>query len=201
MTMMKLVDLSVQEFVTQLANPNGGPGGGSAAALLGLSGMALLQMALGRLEDSVCQQKLAAFIKELMQLIDEDQRAYAAMAHLLSHGKEDKLPNIELEQAVLHAIEVPHSVSKACVTGLNMVEQAICKVPSEMLSELLVAAEALQAGVASSAMNMRVNLVFLQDSVAIEHYEQLIAQYREQGKKLLKHIDQSIVQQQRKGHE
>jgi formiminotetrahydrofolate cyclodeaminase len=198
---MKLVDLSVQEFMAQLANSHGGPGGGSAAALLGLSGMALFQMALGRLENFLFQQELAVFIKELTQLIDEDQRAYIAMAHLLSNSKEGNLSNIELEQAVLHAIEVPHSVSKACVAGLKMVEQAICRVPSEMLSELLVAAEALKAGAASSAMNMCVNLVFLQDSVAIEHYEQLIAQYREQGKKLLNHIEQSIMQQQQRVHE
>lgn len=199
--MMKLVDLSVQEFMTQLANPAGGPAGGSAAALLGLSGMALLQMALGRSGCLGYQEKLVAFIKELTQLIDEDQRAYAAMADLLSHGKERKIPNSELEQAVLRAIEVPHSVSKACMAGLKRVEQAVRKVPSEMLSELLVAAEALQAGAASSAMNMRVNLVFLQDPVTAGNYEQLIAQYCEQGKKLLNHIDQSIVQQQQQGHE
>lgn len=198
---MKLVDLSVQEFMAQLANPHGGPGGGSAAALLGLSGMALLQMALGRLEDFLFQQDLAAFIKELTQLIDEDQRAYYAMACLLSNGKKGNLSDLELEQAVLHAIEVPYSVSKACVAGLKMVEQAICRVPSEMLSELLVAAEALKAGVVSSAMNMRVNLVFLQDSPAIEHYEQLIAQYCEQGQMLLNHIEKSIVHQQQRVHE
>lgn len=198
--MMKLVDLSVHEFMTQLANSAGGPAGGSAAALLGLSGMALLQMALGRSGCLGYQEKLAVFIKELTQLIDEDQQAYAAMADLLSHGKR-KIPNSELEQAVLRAIEVPHSVSKDCMAGLKMVEQAIRKVPSEMLSELLVAAEALQAGAASSAMNMRVNLVFLQDAVTAENYEQLIAQYREQGKKLLNHIDQSITQQQQKVHE
>ncbi len=187
---MKLVDLSVRDFAVQLANPGGGPGGGSAAALLGLTGMALLQMASGRSPQIFCQQELELFVKELLEWMDEDQQAFAALAAAIAEEKGGLSCISRREQAVVYAIEVPCSVARVCLAGLTIAADAVTVVDTDMLSELTVAAEALQAAVAGSLMNMNVNLALLQNPLTAADYRHRMELYREQGKKRLSHIYQ-----------
>lgn len=192
---MKLIDLTVRNFITQLANPTEGPGGGSASALIGLSGIALLQMVSGREASPVCQPELAALARQLTKLIDEDQQAFAAVIALQPQENE---PNwspdaAKFEQAVVYAIEVPLAIVKVCIAGLTITEQALTTVDRSMLSELIVAAEALQAGVASSVINMKVNLSLLQSAGTVATYTCFIEQYRKQGKQALSTIYQQAA--------
>lgn len=188
---MKLIDLTVREFITKLANPVAGPGGGSASAFLGLSGIALLQMVSGRAHSPFSELELENLVIELIKLIDEDQQAFAAVVVLQTQCNENNRSSAaKLEQAVVYAIEVPFSIAKACIAGLLIAKQAIVTIDSNMLSELIVATEALQAGAASSMINMKVNLSLLQSAETAAYYAALIEQYRKQGKLVLSTIYQ-----------
>lgn len=189
-----MIDLTIGEFITRLASSNDGPGGGSAAALMGLSGIALLQMVSGRVESPCNQQQLTAFAEQLIKLIDEDQQAFAAVVALQPQPHETPAsPDANFEQAVVYAIEVPLAVVKVCMAGLLIVLQVMTTIDSIMISELVVAAEALQAGAASSIINMKVNLSLLQSAKTVACYAPLIEQYHRQGKQLLSTIYQQAA--------
>ena len=183
---MNLIDLTVQKFIAKLASPTEGPGGGSASAFIGLSGIALLQMAAGRACSSFNQQELAAIAKQLTELIDEDQRAFAVVVALQPQSnKQHQSFDAQLEQAVTYAIEIPLTIVKDCIAGIVIAQQAITIIDSSMRSELLVAVEALRAGAASSLINMTVNLSLLQSVETAASYVHLIEQYRKQLEQLL----------------
>ncbi len=190
---MKLIDLTVREFITKLADPVAGPGGGSAAALLGLSGIALLQMVTGRARSPFSQPELAALARQITELIDEDQRAFAAVLALQSPDENNQTADPDFERAVVYAIEVPLAIVKVCIAGLTIAQQAAATIDSMMMSELIVAAEALQAGAASSIINMKVNLRLLQSAETAVSYACLLPQYRQQGTQLLATIYQQAA--------
>ena len=189
-----MIDLTVREFITKLASPSDGPGGGSASALMALSGIALLQMVSGRVQSPFSQQELASFAEQLIKLIDEDQLAFAAVVALRPQPNETgDSPDANFEQAVVYAIEVPFAVVKVCMAGLLIALQAITTIDSILISEVVVAAEALQAGGASSIMNMKVNISLLQSPETVVCYAPLIEKYREQGQQLLSTIYQQAA--------
>jgi formiminotetrahydrofolate cyclodeaminase len=153
-----------------------------------------LQMVSGRADTPFSQGELAAHAGKLTELIDEDQRAFAVVIALQSaDNAKNRTTDPNFEQAVVYAIEVPLAIVKVCLAGLIIVQQAILTINSMMISEMIVAAEALQAGVASSLINMEVNLSLLQSAETAAAYACLIVQYRQQGKQLLATIYQQAA--------
>ncbi|MBE3040910.1 MAG: cyclodeaminase/cyclohydrolase family protein, partial [Chloroflexi bacterium] len=87
---MNLTDMTVKEFLSELASDSPAPGGGSAAALAGASGAALCAMAarltLGREKHRDAWKEMEGLRDEasglgerLCALVDEDAGAYAAV--------------------------------------------------------------------------------------------------------------------------
>lgn len=117
-----LKDLSIHEFFMKTAQKEA-PGGGSNAALMGLSGISLLQMAA---EVSLEAAKWDGLKMELQRLhdsleafIDADAKALEqALPALAAVGPDGNRE--EWNEILLKAVDVPFQIVQACMDGLEV---------------------------------------------------------------------------------
>lgn len=116
-----LKDLSIHEFFVKTAQKET-PGGGSNAALMGLSGVSLIQMAaevsLGAQQWNDVKKELQRLHETLEAFIDADaevlEQALPALAAVGPDGNGE-----EWNEILLKAVEVPFQVIQSCIEGLE----------------------------------------------------------------------------------
>ncbi len=172
----RLVDLSTRELVARLATSDPVPGGGSAAALAGAMGAALVSMVveltIGRPaaeghEDELTEIKLAAshLQSDLLSLADADAAAYASVvaARRLPRDtdRDRESRRVQVDAALREAIRAPLATARAAETVLSLVERLAPIGSRNAISDVGVAA--LMAGTAlrGAAMNVEINLPYL----------------------------------------
>ena len=131
-------ELSVGAFIGQLASDAPAPGGGSASALAGAMGAALVQMVValtsGRpdaadVEDDLRELGLAAagFQSELLQLVEIDGAAYASVvaARRLPRGtdRERELRRVQIDAALREATRALLTIADRADAVLNLAQR------------------------------------------------------------------------------
>ncbi|MFC6345930.1 cyclodeaminase/cyclohydrolase family protein [Vagococcus carniphilus] len=190
---MKLVDLTVKDFVEVLGSDAPAPGGGSAAALSAAMGISLTKMVC---ELTIGKKKYAEYedeiklvfdeTKELQQhllhAIDADTEAFNVVSAVFSMPKEteeDKAARRKAMQSALEgAAESPFNMMKLMVNALEVTKKAIGKSNTNAASDLGVAALNLKAGLQGAWLNVLINLSGIKN-------EEFVAQHRSEGEKLL----------------
>lgn len=168
-----LDDLTVRELVKQLASGDPTPGGGSAAALGGALGAALVAM-VGRLTDgrttsdadaALVTETLtsaASWQSELLNLATLDANAYAAVVSARrlprSTDAERESRTVQLAQANRLAIDVPMRTARAGMAVLELAEGFVEVGNANAISDLGVAAHLARACVEGGTLNVRINL-------------------------------------------
>jgi formiminotetrahydrofolate cyclodeaminase len=168
-----LDDLTVRELVRQLASGDPTPGGGSAAALGGALGAALVAM-VGRLTDGRTTSETEATLvtetltsatswqSELLNLATLDANAYAAVvtARRLprSSDAERESRTVQLAQANRLATDVPLRTARAGMAVLDLAEGLVEIGNPNAISDVGVAAHLALACVEGGALNVRINL-------------------------------------------
>jgi methenyltetrahydrofolate cyclohydrolase len=177
---------TVRDYLDALASDAPAPGGGSAAALVGAMGAALVSMVanftVGRpryraVEDEV-RRALAAAEEaraRLMALMTEDEQAYSA------YGAAAKLPRETEEQqaarrealqgALRSAAAPPLAMAGACRQVLDLAMVVAESGNPRLASDAGVAALLAEAALRASAINVRVNLVALKDEAFVARTE------------------------------
>jgi formiminotetrahydrofolate cyclodeaminase len=174
----RLADQTLSEFEDGLASAEPVPGGGSASAIAGSMAASLLSM-VARL--SVDRPKYEAYQAthqralevgesartRLLQLADEDARAYAAFAAAR------KMPRETAEQqqardeasrlAAREAAEVPLAVVRECARVALVVEPMAGRSNLNAASDLEVAARLSAAAARGAAANVIINLPMVGD--------------------------------------
>lgn len=153
-----LQSLSVRQFADQLANKDTQPGGGSAAALMGLTGVSLLHMVLAYCEDQDQHKSLIQNLQgqlnllhaDLLEYIDLDPKAYqeflAVMAMPVSTLAEQEQKTQCHIEALGKAIDVPLKVANTCTLALGLANQVLSlSLNSDSYCEFVMAAQALKA--------------------------------------------------------
>jgi formiminotetrahydrofolate cyclodeaminase len=173
-----LADLSVDEFLRRLASGDPTPGGGSASALAGALGAALVSMVChlttGRERyaayeaDARQMQAAADALRERLQRgIDEDAAAYdqviAAYRLPRASDEEKSVRSAAIQNATIHAALVPLALVEASASVIDLAEQALGKTNPNAASDLAVAALLGIAAVDGAAANVEVNLSSLTD--------------------------------------
>ncbi|MBC7294121.1 MAG: cyclodeaminase/cyclohydrolase family protein, partial [Thermoleophilia bacterium] len=154
------------------------PGGGSAAALVGALGAALVGMVasltLGKekyaaVQEAVRQLKdeAAQLRRNLQELVTEDARAYAEVAAAMKLPQDtdenrEKRSRV-LQAALRRAAEVPLKVAEAAgeVARLSLTAAEIGNVHA--VSDAGVAAVLAEAAAQSAALNVKINLAWIKD--------------------------------------
>lgn len=192
--MVKLVDLSVTEFVEVLGSNAPAPGGGSAAAVTASMGIALTKMVT---ELTVGKKKFAEFEEEVKEIrenatrlqqellvaVDKDTEAFnqvSAVFDLPKDTDEEKAVRREAMQAALKvATQSPFDVMVLVKQALEITKQAVGKTNLNAASDLGVAALNLKAGLQGAWLNVLINISGIKD-------EEFVAQYRKEGESILR---------------
>ncbi len=170
--------LSVHTFLERLASGDPTPGGGSASALGGALGAALVSMVcnltLGREKFAAFEDEVATIRSEAVALrerlergIDEDAAAYdgvMAAYRLPRTSDSDKAARTAaIQEATYEAALVPLALAEASARVIDLAAQAVGKTNANAASDLAVAALLAAAAVEGAAANVEINLSTLKD--------------------------------------
>ena len=170
---MKLVDLSVKDFINSVASKEPTPGGGSVAALMCANGAALTAM-VARLtigkkayaEHELLMQEIITKAEELkeklIEFIDKDADAYNDVAKVLSMPKGDER-TIAMQEALKKAASIPLEVMETGLLVMQTAALAIGKSNTNAYSDLNIASINIYYGLMSAYYNIEINIKSIKD--------------------------------------
>jgi len=172
------VEWTLKAYLDRLASDSPEPGGGSVAALVGALGAALVSMVahltLGKpkyadVEDDMTEleERAAKLRAELQELVTLDAHAYAAVATAMKLPQDDETQKAErnkvLQEALGGAAAVPLKIALASVEIAKLAVPAAEKGNLYAVSDAGVAALLADAAAQSSALNVKINLAWIED--------------------------------------
>jgi formiminotetrahydrofolate cyclodeaminase len=175
---MTIRDGSVQALLDELAGSSATPGGGSAAALAGAMGAALLNMVcnltiskkqFAAVEDELrgVLEEAEALRRQLTSLADADTRAFDRVmaAYRLPKETEEERATRQaaIQRALQAATQVPLETAAACATVVKLTARVIAKVNPNALSDAGTAALLAEAGLRGAQLNVGINLTSIRD--------------------------------------
>lgn len=178
----RLSELTVRDLLARLATDDPVPGGGSASALAGAMGAALVGMVValtaGRPaaadhEDELTELgvRSATLTSELLRLAELDAAAYAAVvaARRLPRGTELERDarQTQVDAATREATLAPLEVARRADEVLGLAERLAPIGGRHAVSDVGVAGLLGAAALRGAAMNVRINLPFLRDDDAL----------------------------------
>lgn len=183
---MKLVDMKITEFLDVLKSDAPAPGGGSASALSGAQGCALLMMVadltLGKEKyrdfEEIClraKKKGQSLYEELRASVDRDTEAFnlisAAFKLPKDTDEEKAVRRAAIADGTLTATEVPFNTMKLGFEALKLVESLIGKSNPNCSSDLGVGALHLKACIEGSWLNVKINLPGVKNEEKAAYFE------------------------------
>jgi formiminotetrahydrofolate cyclodeaminase len=160
---MKLFrNYSLSEYTRVLSLKVPAPGGGSAAALIGAVGAALLSMAanysLGKGSSMQAEKRIKDILKQterlrkrFLELVDLDTQAYLRVVQSRQASPQKK------KAAVKTARQVPQEVCRLCYKAVQLCPDLVRHGNKYLLSDVEVALQALQAAFNSAKINVEIN--------------------------------------------
>ena len=181
--MTQIKDTAIEPFLDQLASSAATPGGGSAAAIIGAMGAALVSMVCnltigkrkyadveGELKDVLA--KTEALRKKLTAMIQDDVKAFDAVMGAYGMPKEtdaDKAARDKAIQAALKlATDVPLACARAAREVIDLAAIASDKGNLNVVSDAGVGVLAGYAALRSAALNVFTNARMITDKTFAE---------------------------------
>ena len=183
---MKLVDMTVKDYLDLLTSDAPAPGGGSVSALSAAQGVGLVAMVadltIGREKYAEYEEVCKAAKEEALKLysafvegIDKDTEAFnkvSAAYKLPKDTDEEKAArSAAIREANVGATEVPFETVKLCLEGLKITETMVGKSNPNAASDLGVAALNLLAGIRGAWLNVKINLPGIKDEALKAEFE------------------------------
>lgn len=175
----RLSELTVRELLERLATDDPVPGGGSASALAGAMGAALVQMVValssGRPaaadhEEELTEIRVGATTRqsELLRLAEVDAAAYAAVVAARRLPRETEIERLartrQIEAATREATAVPLETARRSEAVLALAERLAPIGSRHAVSDVGVAAMLAAAGLRGAGLNVSINLPYLGES-------------------------------------
>jgi methenyltetrahydrofolate cyclohydrolase len=187
-----MTENSLDQFLHDLASGNPTPGGGSAAAIMGAMGAALVSMvcnvSFGKKGCEAAEPELRNMLvrseelrRHLAAMVAEDIAAFDSLMaayKLAKSSDEEKARRAETIQACLErATEVPLECARACSQVVAMARRAADLGYKHVISDVGAGVAAADAALRSAALNVFINAPSLKDrrfaTSAIEEVERL----------------------------
>jgi len=205
---LKLVNLTLRNFVDETASESPAPGGGSVAAYLGALGVSLATMVANlsaakkgweadwkKFSDyaEVGQQLKDALLK----LVDEDTRAFNEIMNAFqlpkTNADEIKVRKEAIEKATINAIETPLKVMQLSYDSMTLIQKMAESGNPNSVSDAGVGALCARSAVYGAYLNVRINAKSLEDVSKTKKYndkaEQLLSLALETEKDILKIVE------------
>lgn len=172
----RLSELTVRQFVEHLATSDPVPGGGSAAALAGAMGAALVRMvvalSVGRPAAVAHEEGLAeigtastAWQSELLNLVQVDANAYAAVVRARRLPRDSELErqarDVQVAAALREATRAPLAIARIAREVMGLAERLAPIGSRNAVSDVGVAALLAAGSLRGAALNVRINLPYL----------------------------------------
>ncbi len=191
---MKLIDMTLKDFIDEIDSKSPAPGGGSVAALTSAMGVSLARMvghlSIGKkkymalspeiqMEFLDVQKELIIIKDELVKLVDRDTDAFNMIMKAYQMPKETEeqitLRNEKIQSGLNEAILVPMMVASLSISALHQLSFLVQYGNKQTMSDLGVAIMSLAVGAEGACMNVLINLPSLEDKIAAkQHKEQVI---------------------------
>lgn len=183
--MMKLVDMTVKDYLDLLKSDAPAPGGGSVSALAAAQGLGLVSMVA---DLTVGKPKYADFEKVCIEVGEEARKLHAKLVEYIDKDTEAfnmvsqsfKLPKATDEEkaarskaiaeATLVATQVPFDTLMLCAEGLRLTDKLVDHSNPNAASDLGVAALNLLAGIKGAWLNIKINLPGVKDETEKEKF-------------------------------
>lgn len=176
--MTEIKDKSVETFLDELAGKQATPGGGSAAAVMGAQGAALVSMVcnltIGKPKYAAVEADMQALLAEAEALretlvgmikadVDVFDKLMACYGLPKASDEEKALRSAKIQLVLREATEVPLACAKACAKAVALSRVAAEKGNLGVISDAGVAVMAAYAGLKSAALNVHINAASLKD--------------------------------------
>ena len=180
----RLPEMTVRGMIERLATSDPAPGGGSAAAVAGAMGAALIQMVVeltvGRPmadghEETLAEIRTAAaaWQSELINLAELDANAYDAVVRARrlprDSERERHARTVQVDAAVREATRIPLAAAKAASAVLDLAEQIAPIGNRNAISDVGVAGLLAVAALRGTALNVEINLPYLGSDEALRN--------------------------------
>jgi formiminotetrahydrofolate cyclodeaminase len=182
---MTISQTSVDEFLDRLASGAATPGGGSAAAIMGAMGAALVSMvcnvSIGKKACEAAEPELLAVRAEserlrvrLTAMVADDIAAFDALlaAYKLPKTSEDDKARraAAIQTSLTRATAVPLDCARACAEVIALAQRAAEHGYQGVISDAGVGVLSAHAALRRAALNVYINAPALRDRAAAERY-------------------------------
>jgi formiminotetrahydrofolate cyclodeaminase len=176
--MARFADLTVSAFTDALASADPTPGGGTASAVAGAMGAALLMMVAGlqktrgnndeeRATLSEARASLTSVRDRLLTLADTDTEAYNSVIAAFRLPKATDAEKAARKQAIQNgtraATEAPLEIMRTTVEAATLARPVAQFGNANAASDVRVALELIEAAAAGASANVEINLSGLDD--------------------------------------
>ena len=176
--MQQISDLSITDYVTELASSAATPGGGAAAGLTGVQAAALLSMVCNlstgdkyaAVSDriSAIGHACESIRKLLLELTDDDAQVFSAL--MASY----KLPRSNPEESDQRTKRIQESLQSAAGVPLQVMKETIELAPHatelgeignpNLITDVGVAVHMMEAALSSARLNVLINIRLVRNS-------------------------------------
>lgn len=173
-----LKEQSIQAFLDRLAGPSATPGGGSAAAIMGAIGAALVSMVanltLGKPKYQAVAEEMRMLLAraealraQLLHAIEADVAAFDQVMAACRLPKETEADqarrHLAIQTALQAATKAPLTCARLCAEVIELCRQAAEQGNRNVITDAGVGVLAAYAALRSCALNITVNLNAIQD--------------------------------------
>ena len=161
---VSMTEKTCAEFSERLAAREPVPGGGGASAYVGALGTALCTMVCRFTEGKPAYAAHDESIRhELLLLMDEDARAYAAVSAAYAIDREDPRRADAIEAALHEAALPPYRIMVACARSLALLEELGDHVSRLLISDVACGAQLCRAALMSASLTLYANTTAMVD--------------------------------------
>ena len=206
--MTDMTDMTVKAFMEKLGSNAPAPGGGSAAALSGALGAALVSMVcnltVGKpkysehepliIETLARSDKLIA---ELLDAIQKDTDAFDSVIAAFGMPKETDeqkvARSVAIQEAYKTAVASPEATAELCLEVMKLAESLLGKSNVNAASDLTVGATQAHAGLKGALANVRINLPSIKDAAYVGEKKIRAEQMEKEAAELLQEVEKGVA--------
>ncbi|UCG03959.1 MAG: cyclodeaminase/cyclohydrolase family protein [Candidatus Heimdallarchaeota archaeon] len=175
MTEKKLVDLTVTEFVEEVASDKPAPGGGSVSALGGALGAALAVLVgkttVGKEKFAEVNSEMEGVVsrgtelhQKLNKMVDEDTNAFNDILKAYRMPKDKpEVRSKAIQNATIGAAEVPLEVAKLSFEALDLILAVAERGNKNAITDAGVAALFADSAIRGAIFNVKINMLSIKD--------------------------------------
>lgn len=204
-----LSNISIKDFMDDLASDLPAPGGGGAAAICAALSSALCSMVFNLTVDKKIFhgydentkemiregiKKVNIYKDEFLKCVDKDAEAFKGLMASFKFPKNteaeiEKRKNM-IQNGYKKALEVPFKMAQMGMELYNFIMNASMYGNKNVLSDAVVAVIMLNAAIESSIVNVKINLTGIKDKVYVENINkscgEILQSIEEKKKNILK---------------